>query len=123
MRDFGKQNTRRNVSKISGGVTSMCDVVPRDRVVQLRAYYVKVGNLVAWRESQSLRYAGHKVTWSLPGHIWPWALAQTSIFSKFNWSRNKLQTELLYNCDGFICFQHIEAWIILAVLNWIKSLK
>ena len=41
-------------------------------------------SVVAWREFQSLWYADHKVTWSLPVHIWPWVLAQTSIFSKNN---------------------------------------
>ena len=32
----------------------------------------------------SLRYANHRVTWSLLDHIWPWALPQTLIFSKDN---------------------------------------
>jgi hypothetical protein len=37
--------------------------------------------------------------------------------------RNKIQTELFYNYDGFFCFQCIKARIMLAVLNWNKSLK
>jgi hypothetical protein len=37
--------------------------------------------------------------------------------------RNKIQTELFYNYDGFFCFQSIKARIMLAVLNWNKSLK
>ena len=47
-------------------------------------------SVVAWGESQSLRYAqGHLCR--LPGHIWPWALAETSIFSKNNTEiKNKL---------------------------------
>ena len=38
---------------------------------------------VAWGESQSLRYA-HGDLCRRPDHVWPWALAQTSVFSKNN---------------------------------------
>ena len=37
--------------------------------------------------------------------------------------RNKMQTELFWSYDGFFCFQRIKARIMLAVLNWNKSLK
>ena len=73
------------------------------------------------RAIQSLRYAqGH--LFRLPDHIWPWALAQTSIFSKYN-------TEIKYKLNysrammGIFCFQPIKARIMLAVLNWNKRLK
>ena len=60
------------------------DVVEDDAIFDLRPEGSSRRAIVAWRESQSLRYADHMMTWSLPDHIWPWSLAQRSTFSKNN---------------------------------------
>ena len=58
----------------------------------------------------------HRVTWSLPDHIWPWALVQTSLFSKSN-------TEIKYKLNYSRTIKRIKARIMLSVLNWNKSVK
>ena len=78
--------------------------------------------LVALGESQSLRYADHRVTWNLPDHFWPWALTKTSIFSK-NKTKIKYKLNFSRTVMFYFCFQRIKALIMLAVLNWNKSLK
>ena len=64
--------------------------------------------------------------WPLPSAgpyltCWPWALAETSIFSKSN---TKIKYKLNYSraMMFFFCFQHIKARIMPAVLTWNKSL-
>ena len=63
------------------------------------AISVVVG-VVAWREPHSFRYADYRVNWSLPDHIWPWALAQTSIFSKNN---TEINYKLNYSRTMMFC--------------------
>ena len=60
--------------------------------------------------------------WSLLDHIWPWALGQTPIFSKNNTQR-KYKLNNSRAMVVFLCFQRIKVRIMLAVLNWNKSLK
>ena len=81
------------------------DVLEDDAILDLRperpsrwAIRLVVG-VVAWGESHSYRYSDQRLTWSLPGHIWPWPLSPTSIFSKDN-------TEINYklNYDVFLLF-------------------
>ena len=99
------------------------DVLEDDAIFDLRPEGPsrRAISVVAWGESQSLRYAqGH--LWRLPGgHIWPWALAQTSIFSKNN---TEIKCKLNYSRAMMVfCFQRIKTRIMLAVLNWNRSLK
>ena len=63
---------------------------------------------------RSLRYADHRVTWSLPDYIWPWALAQTIVFSKFNteinYKLNYSRTVMLFffqriKACGMVCWK------------------
>ena len=83
------------------------DVLEDDAIFDLRP---EEPSVVARRESQSLRYAQG----DLQDHIWPWALAQTSIFSKNN---TEIKCKLKYSTT-MIFFQLIKARIMLAVLNW-----
>ena len=91
------------------------DVLEDDAIFDLRPEGVSHPAIsVVAEESLSLSDM-HRVTSSVY-HIRPWALAQTSIFSKNN-------TEIKYklNCSkammGIFCFQCIKARIMLEVLN------
>ena len=72
--------------EIQGTSLLEVDVLEDDAISDLRPEVPsrRAISVVAWRKSQSISYADHRVTWSLPDHIWPWALAQTSIFSENN---------------------------------------
>ena len=78
------------------------------------AISVVVG-VVAWGESHSLRYADHRVTWSLPGHIWPTRVQNVcacarSLFSKWRLRMRTSQQERLFELKShFISIQHFKA--------------
>ena len=49
------------------------DVLENDAIFDLwpEGPSLQAPSIVTWQESQSLRYADQRVTWSLPDHIWP----------------------------------------------------